>query len=340
MPIFLLFGQFAHADSIRPNSGFTNSNLERYDDSNHQYTSLDFELNFFGNNYSELYVNDNGNITFEVPLTDYTAFVIEQSEAKIIAPFFADVDTTSAGSPISYGHDNVNGRPAFGVNWIDVDYYVGSVEHKNRNDFQLVLIERSDISPGDFDIEFNYGKIQWESGSESGGDIDGLGGISARVGWSNGLSNQGKFFELPGSGINGALLDNGSSSLIKNSYNTNAPGRYIFEVRNGILTNPASSEIRPASQLEFFDSPENIAVVGGGAAAVTIGMGFIVALKMGIIGTKTATMTTSVVGSSLFSTPSSSISNVTQSGVNTSNSGENIGLENASVTLEISGGIE
>ena len=93
-----------------------------------------------------------------------------------------------------------------------------------------MLIDRSDINPGDFDIEFNYGQIQWESGDANPGSQNGLGGETARAGYSNG---SGQFFvELDGSATPGALIDGGSNSLSELT-NVNEPGRYILTVRNG-----------------------------------------------------------------------------------------------------------
>ena len=34
---------------------------------------------------------------------------------------------------------------------------------------QLVIIDRSDIAAGDFDMEFNYDKVQWQYGDVSEG---------------------------------------------------------------------------------------------------------------------------------------------------------------------------
>ena len=43
-------------------------------------------------------------------------------------------------------------------------------EHADRLlSCQLVIIDRSDIAPGDFDMEFNYDKVQWEWGDASQG---------------------------------------------------------------------------------------------------------------------------------------------------------------------------
>ena len=138
---------------------------------------------------------------------------------------------------------------AFGVNWVNVDYFSSSVNHTNRNSFQLILVDRSDVAAGDFDIIFNYDQIEWETGTASGGDSDGLGGNSARAGFSNGTGNLGTSFELAGSAANGAFLDGGANALISDSLNSNVLGRYIFSARNGgiIVTPPPTGVPTPAS---------------------------------------------------------------------------------------------
>jgi hypothetical protein len=123
----------------------------------------------------------------------------------------------------------VHGRAAFGVSWIDVGYFANADD--KLNSFQLVLIDRSDRTNGDFDLEFNYAQIQWESGVDSGGS-DGLGGYSARAGYA---SANGSTFELAGSGINGAFLDsNTAGGLIYTNFNSPVPGRYVFQFHNGV----------------------------------------------------------------------------------------------------------
>ena len=205
---------------------------------------IGFDVNFFGPIFNSLFVNNNGNITFDAPLSTFTPFDLTSTGSQIIAPFFGDVDTRNAGSAVRYGQDTVDGRPAFGANWIDVDYFSSSETHTNRNSFQLVLIDRSDTGMGNFDFEFNIDQIQWETGQASGGDADGLGGSSARVGFSNGSGNPGTFFELPGSAVNGAFLDSGppATALILNSLNSNVLGRYLFEAREGEIIIPEAPE--------------------------------------------------------------------------------------------------
>jgi len=107
-----------------------------------------------------------------------------------------------------------------------------------------VLIDRSDRASGDFDFEFNYDQIEWEIGEASDG-TDGLGGSSARAGYSDGESNP---FEISGSAVNGAFLDSNSSlngtapsgfiGLTYDRLNSNTDGRFRFNVENGTSTSP------------------------------------------------------------------------------------------------------
>jgi hypothetical protein len=221
--------------AVRTNSGFNTHTLARNDDlSTTSRVPMGFTIDFWGSTYSDLWVNNNGNVTFDSSLWTYTPFDLTSTGQQIIAPFFGDVDTRSHGEPTRYGVDTVGGRNAFGVNWIDVDYYISSSSHGTQlNTFQLVMIDRSDVNPGDFDFEFNYDQIRWETGFASGGS-GGLGGSSARAGYSNGTGDAGTFYELYGSAINGAFLDtNSSTGLIYNSLNSPVSGRYVFEVRSG-----------------------------------------------------------------------------------------------------------
>ncbi|MDX1676686.1 nidogen-like domain-containing protein [Arsukibacterium sp.] len=231
----------SQASIIEP--GFNSSTLAPNDDESTGAVNIGFDVNFFGLTFSQLFVNNNGNVTFDNALSAYTPFDLTSTGRQIIAPFFADVDTRFAGDPVTYGTGSFGGMLAFGVNWLNVDYYASSAAHTNRNSFQLILVDRSDIAAGDFDIIFNYDQIQWETGtaSSSGGDANGLGGNSARVGYSNGTGNAGSFFELAGSAVNGALLDGGSNALVSNRLNSRSDGRYIFNARNGAIDTPPTS---------------------------------------------------------------------------------------------------
>jgi len=224
--------------------GYNSNTLAPNDDSSTGLVGIGFTANFFGTNYSQLYVNNNGNVTFDSSLGTYTPFDLLSTSQVIIAPFFADVDTSRAGNPVTYGTGTYNGQNAFGVNWLDVDYFSSSTTHTNRDFFQLLLVDRSDVSTGDFDIIFNYDQIEWEAGTASGSDSNGLGGHSARVGYSNGVDTA---FELTGSAINGAFIDGGANALISNRRNSQFDGQYVFNVRNGNVIDPPPSIPEPGS---------------------------------------------------------------------------------------------
>lgn len=188
-------------------------------------------LNYYGTTYTGLYINNNGNITFNALQSTFTPSVITENTGNpIIAPYFADVDTrggtatvspggTSTGSNlVHYDLDNANG--VFTVTWDDVGYYDSDTITVNA--FQLALI---DVGGGDFSIEFRYESIDWTTGDASGG-TGGLGGTVSRAGWSSG--NGADFFELSESGNQSLMLD------LENRSNVGTAGLYTFDVVNGV----------------------------------------------------------------------------------------------------------
>jgi Nidogen-like len=192
---------------------------------------IGFNVNFYGLTTNALYINTNGNITFDSPLATSTPFSLVDGFNEIIAPFFADVDTRSpASGVVSFGNGTFVGEQAFGVNWPNVGYFDQETDH--LDDFQLLLVNRSDTGAGNFDIVFNYNSIQWETGDDSFG-TDGQGGISAVVGFSDGSGDPANSFELPGSSAPGSFLDGGPLTLNANSLNSNIAGQYIFDFRGG-----------------------------------------------------------------------------------------------------------
>jgi Zn-dependent metalloprotease len=212
--------------------------LERNDDGSTPRVDLPFPVNFFGNVHNSLFVNNNGNVTFDTALATYTPFALTTNiGTPIIAPFFADVDTRAPGSDqVTYGASADGKR--FCVDWAGTGVgYFGSHSDK-LNRFQLLLIDRSGNpggAPGDFDIVMNYDALAWETGDASGGQ-GGLGGQSAHAGYSAGTGRDGTSFEFPGSGVNGAFLDdNRSTGLVHGNRNSTQQGRYVFNVRGGAV---------------------------------------------------------------------------------------------------------
>jgi len=223
-------------NAVRPDAGCNANTLSRNDDGSTGAVPVGFVINFFGTATNQVYVNNNGNVTIGSPMTDYTPFGLAGTLGRrVIAPFFADVDTRGGGSDevrYSFGGTTIDGHQAFCVNWVNVGYYAGHFD--KLNSFQLVLIDRSDIGAGDFDMEFNYDKIEWETGDASGGS-NGFGGTPAAVGYTAGTGAPGTAFDMPGSRSAGAFRDsNAVSGLIYGSRNSLQLGRYVFPVRNGL----------------------------------------------------------------------------------------------------------
>lgn len=224
-------------------AGCETGTLAGNDDGSTTQQNIGFNVKFGATNYSALWVNNNGNVTFDGALGTYTPFPLITSSRAIIAPFFGDVWTIGANTDlVTYGQ--VASYPwaggmhaAYCVMWDGVQgvsYYADNSGTK-LNKFQLLIISRSDRGAGDFDIVFNYDQVQWETGSASGG-TNGLGGGSARAGFSDGHNFNN---EIAGSGVNGALLDSDPNGLIHNGNTTQAggglfPGRFVFRVQNGL----------------------------------------------------------------------------------------------------------
>ena len=243
-----LFPAAASSQAIRP--GFSTTSDGRNDDGTFTAPSgctnpsnggtcagtavpIGFTGNFFGTTFSSLFLNTNGNATINGPLSTFTPFsLVVGGINPIFAPFFADVDTRNTSSAVTtFGSGTVDGHIAFGVDWLGVGYFDS---HADKFDvFQLMLIDRSDTGVGNFDFEFNYNDMLWETGDASGGS-NGLGGECAAVGFSNGLSGSAnRSFELTGSHVCGTLIDGGADALISHDLNSNVLGRYVFSVRGG-----------------------------------------------------------------------------------------------------------
>jgi hypothetical protein len=240
----ILLAQNTFGSAIRELSGLTANILSRNDDSFVGPVNLGFTANVFGTTTTQVFVNNNGNFTVGTGLSAFTPGPIASSSTIMFAAFWGDVDTR-VGNEVTFGTTNINGNAAFGAWWNDVGYF--SQRTDRLNDFQLILISRADTCPpglptcGNFDIEYNYGQIQWETGGASGG-VNGLGGNSARAGFTNAT---GTSFELAGSGINGAFLNGGPNALVAGSFNSAQAGRYVFEVRNSTIGTPGATQQNP-----------------------------------------------------------------------------------------------
>ncbi len=247
--------------------GFAGGVLAPNDDGSTGAVPLGFVINFFGNDVSNVFVNNNGDVTFGSSLSTYTPSGLgaDYLGTPIIAPFFADVDTRGVGAAnsVTYGTGTFAGHEAFGVTWTEVGYYAAHVDKLDT--FQVILVDRSDTGNGNFDIYFNYGQIQWETGDASGG-TNGLGGTSAAAGFSGGSGTAGTYFQLAGSLQPGSFLDGGPDALASDT-NDGVSGQYLFAVRDGVTI--ASSGITGDKTLVGLGG--NDTLIGGSGNDMLVG---------------------------------------------------------------------
>ncbi|XP_014350371.1 alpha-tectorin, partial [Latimeria chalumnae] len=219
----------------------------KVDDGSSPGIPLHIQLTFLGTSYRTIYVNNNGVISFNTQLTQFTpeAFPLLGSN-PFIAPFWADAHNGIRGDIYYRQTSNpeilqrasrdirryFRDQTFFSASWIfiatwnRVTFYGGS-SSTPVNSFQAVL-----ISDGTSTFAmFNYGHISWTTGTASGGDpLTGLGGVAAQVGFNGG--NSSNYFSLPTSRTNEVVN-------IEETTNVNLPGRWIFRI-DGKQIDPAN----------------------------------------------------------------------------------------------------
>lgn len=167
--------------------------------------NLGFTLSFFGQDYTQFWANNNGNISFTSGISSFTPNGPQGAPVPIISPFFADVDTRNPASGVMHLNNSIANEVI--VTWDAVGYY--SQNASLLNSFQLVLRGPGySIPTGEGAIGFFYRDMQWETGDASGGS-GGFGGTPAAVGFGDG---QGNGEILAGS------IENGISRIVNNNY--------------------------------------------------------------------------------------------------------------------------
>jgi hypothetical protein len=188
---------------------YSESGISNLDDGSSALVNLPFQFDFYGELLSSLYININGNVSFNEPYWEYSSTGFPISGFKMVAPFWADVDLRGAGE-IWY---KINANSIY-INWVGVGYYNSNSDLLNT--FQLVLSDGTDPSIGiGNNVAFHYGDMNWTTGSASGG-IAGFGGTPATVGANYGNSSDyftlGRF-DRPGIEYSGPTASNGIDFL-------------------------------------------------------------------------------------------------------------------------------
>lgn len=190
---------------------------------------LPFNFSFYGTSYDSLYINNNGNISFDLPYSTFTANPFPDPNYNMIAPFWADVDTRSTNGGNVWFKLNPH---SLVVVWDHVGYW--NMMEDKLNTFQLIISDGQDtIVPTGNNVSFCYGDMQWTTGSASLG-VGGIGGTPATVGVNigNGLDyfqvgqfdTLGTAFDGPYNTFDGVdFLDNQEIYFNLSSSSTNIP---------------------------------------------------------------------------------------------------------------------
>jgi hypothetical protein len=101
------------------------------------------------------FVNVNGAVSFDGGVPEWPNADLTAAPFAMAAPFWSDVDTRNGGGNIWY--DLSAGQVV--VTWDQVARF--DRQQALRNTFQLIVDDRSDLNPGDFDIQFRYNRCEW-----------------------------------------------------------------------------------------------------------------------------------------------------------------------------------
>ncbi|XP_035685252.1 sushi domain-containing protein 2-like [Branchiostoma floridae] len=230
---------------------------ERNDDGASDMIPISVALPFFDHLHNSLWVTINAVLCF-MSIDLMTCADLEVDGRRLIAPYWADVDTEEGGH-VMYRETTDSGLleratvditaafpqlPDFRATWVfiatwhDVAYY-GTRSHK-RNTFQAVLASNGRHS---FAI-FNYGDITWTTGTASDGNAyTGLGGVPAKVGFN------------AGDGIRFFCTDTSQTADIVNvetTSNVNIPGRWVFRIDSATIQDGGCHTDGPVTIFPFF----------------------------------------------------------------------------------------
>lgn len=199
--------------------------MPRNDDSSSGVIDIGFDFCFYGQDRRNLFVNNNGNISFDTPYSQYSPTGFPDTQFQMIAPFWGDVDTRDAtvgAEPTNlvwhrtFDTDGDFAPDTFVATYDNVGYY--SAHNDLRNTFQ-VAITTNTAQWGGRNVAFSYGDMQWTTGDASGGS-GGFGGSAATVGINQG--NGIDFFQVgrfdhAGNDYDGPVGANDGVSFLDNS---------------------------------------------------------------------------------------------------------------------------
>ncbi len=183
----------------------TYTNFPANDDGSIGPINLGFNFNLYGTNYTQVWINNNGNLSFTGALNSFSSSGFPNS-TPMIAGFWADVDTRNILSG-AVKYKLSAGKLV--VTWPGVGYY--NLKGDLLNTFQIILTDGNDASIGlGNNVALNYHDMQWTTGEASGGAL-GFGGTPATVGVNKGDGVN--YVQVGRFGLNSGVYDGGGGNI-------------------------------------------------------------------------------------------------------------------------------
>ncbi len=154
------------------------------DDGSYGPVALPFTFSLYGDEYTECWINNNGNVSFVGPYAAYSPVGFPSSAYVMVAPFWGDVDTRRQDVGTGTVWYKFIGDHTLVVTWDNVGYY--SRHTDKLNTFQVAISNggNPDMGAGTT-VCFSYDEMCWTTGDASGGS-GGFGGYPATVGCNRG----------------------------------------------------------------------------------------------------------------------------------------------------------
>ncbi|XP_038143445.1 sushi, nidogen and EGF-like domain-containing protein 1 [Cyprinodon tularosa] len=189
---------------------------------------LNQTFNYFGKSYSQIYVNNNGHLTFEAPWYSYIPLQFPMDESRdIIAPYWTDIDNRESGNiyyvqytsgsilqqvtqdiNLYFPELNFHASWIFIATWHKVPYFFVA---QTESTFQAVLASNGNYSF----VILNYGPLASSP-------------VPIEAGYDTSYSCH--HLSILGSFSNNTIP---KSLFLTLSSNINVPGRWAFRVSNG-----------------------------------------------------------------------------------------------------------
>ena len=208
--------------------------MNQNDDASSSLITLPFTFCLYGDNYTSLYINNNGNVSFGQPYSEYVPTGFPVANFAMVAPFWADIDTRGCGN-VWYKIETNPKRII--IIWQEVGYFYGHCD--KLNSFQVILTDGNDplIGIGN-NVGFAYEDMSWTTG-----DMDGSGGFGSDAPATVGINK--------GDGIDYALVGRfDHPGTAYDGAGGNADGvdwldykRFAFDACSGNIPAPPSSSI-------------------------------------------------------------------------------------------------